>query len=75
MVIAAPRILRQFLKELIPTSGSWIVLRLGHQRLQTLLCGREKAVHALVQLQLGFDCLDVRLNAHGFGDRRRVPEF
>ena len=74
-VIAAPRIFWQFLKQLIPASGVGIVLRLRHQRLQSLLCCWKKSVHALVQLQLCLDRLDVRLNVHAFVDRSRISEF
>ena len=75
MIIAAPGILWHFLEQLIPASGSGIVLRLGHQRLQSLFGRWKKSVHTLVQLQLCLDRLDVRLNAHAFRDASRIPEF
>src|SRR4029077_495206 len=67
-VIAASRILRQFLKQLIPTGGSWIACK------PCSVVGK-KPFMLSYNLQLSFDCLDVRLNAHGFGDGSRVPEF
>src|SRR2546428_659493 len=74
-IAIAPGICWQFSEQLIPASRSRVVLRLGHQRLQTLFRCWIKTVHAFVELQLCLDRLDVGLNAHGFGDGSRIAEF
>src|SRR5262245_18299538 len=48
---------------------------MGHQCLQALLGCWIKAVHALRQLQLCFDRLNVCLNPHGIRDGSRVAKF
>src|SRR5437762_5184971 len=63
-VIILPGIFWHLLIQLIPTRRPRISIRLGNERLQTLFGRWIKTVHALVELKLGIDPLDVSCNSN-----------